>query len=449
MCGHVGVVANKITADHRDIFTQLLYHDQVRGPHATGALAVTKDNKASVMKRALEAADFIRMKNFADLRFRADKVLAGHNRYATIGGADNEDAAHPFTYNGVTLFHNGTLSNHRGDMVGASKNYYDHESDSDVLAEAIAVHGAVPVLESVIGSYAIVWFDASEGTLNFARNDERPFWFADVGDATFWCSEEMLLRWVIKRHKTVKLKDTVALPVGEIMSLDLGTMDTEKIKFTPRERPPAPKPHARATTHPREGKEVLIWDEKSGGWRTQLEIEQSSQLSAEEMARNIWGTAQGQAYTQDDYPEPMGKLGQVVKVYPYDRYKDSHGMHMYVGWLPDLEDRSEARIWVKPSLRPDMEVVCDDNNFEMAVFATIDRIDTSSVTGDIHYYVRVDSADQIRDECPLTKGKCCGVCRYPFYVGEEEEIEYHEARGEWFHTGCLDWFNANGDNEDD
>src|SRR4051812_47418108 len=110
MCGLVGV-AGDCTLNMKDVFTQLLLVDVVRGHHSTGAALVKRyENQKILMEKApIASPDFVRTKEYGDLiNTVGAQVLIGHNRYATIGEKTASNA-HPFAFDGLVGAHNGTL----------------------------------------------------------------------------------------------------------------------------------------------------------------------------------------------------------------------------------------------------------------------------------------------------------------------------------------------------
>ena len=103
MCGHVGVIGDIWGKDKR-VFELLLKFDTVRGPHSTGIARVDMNNQVQVVKgtgtpwhlaKAKQAEYYNDTARDADEVKGNFKVLMGHNRWATVG-AVNEDNAHPF-----------------------------------------------------------------------------------------------------------------------------------------------------------------------------------------------------------------------------------------------------------------------------------------------------------------------------------------------------------------
>src|ERR1700761_5954399 len=109
MCGLVGAAGN-ITPVVKDTFTELLLIDVVRGQHSTGVASVKRNNNSITLHKApIPSPIFIGTQEYADwLALSANKVLLGHNRYATVGDKTVANS-HPFQFPELVGAHNGTL----------------------------------------------------------------------------------------------------------------------------------------------------------------------------------------------------------------------------------------------------------------------------------------------------------------------------------------------------
>jgi glucosamine 6-phosphate synthetase-like amidotransferase/phosphosugar isomerase protein len=109
MCGLVGI-AGKLTVKDEATMKRLFLLDFFRGPDSTGLAAVRGDGNIHVSKLASHPIDL-----FDSARFKTalsgynSKIFLGHNRYATKGKV-NANNAHPYHYGDIVGAHNGTLS---------------------------------------------------------------------------------------------------------------------------------------------------------------------------------------------------------------------------------------------------------------------------------------------------------------------------------------------------
>ena len=210
MCGIVGIATTEFQQyidPIPSLFSQLLFADTFRGKDSTGIFAWhDKMNEPEIFKKALAAPDFLQLKQTQNLLFgnKYDdwQVLVGHNRAATAGRVIHQNA-HPFSFGNITMVHNGTISNHRSLPKGN-----DFDVDSEAIAYALSVEDPKSVISSLRGAFVLVWFDKSDGSFNFVRNDERPFSIAKIkdDDTLVFASEAMMLRWVAGRN-SYELKD--------------------------------------------------------------------------------------------------------------------------------------------------------------------------------------------------------------------------------------------------
>lgn len=234
MCGLVGMASNNLIHGDKKVFATLLYLDQLRGKHSTGVCGVNKKGEVAVYKRALEASDYLQLSGCDKVLTHSDRLLLGHNRYATVGAKDDNNA-HPFTHGEITLAHNGTLTNKPDVIKGESKKYFP--TDSESIAYAFSVEYYQDVLERLEGAYALTWYDKQDNTINFARNEERELYIGYIGTDIVWASEKEMLELAASHHKKT-LKDVELLPVGEhrmfeINKLEEGYVATE---FTPKKK---------------------------------------------------------------------------------------------------------------------------------------------------------------------------------------------------------------------
>lgn len=197
MCGNVGV-AGRINAAEEKAFKDLLIVDAIRGKDSTGAAIVhNSNNTVSIHKELGPPYILFANKKFNEKFKGLHKVLIGHNRFATQGQVAKENA-HPFQHQHIIGTHNGTIHNTR---LLPDNLLFD--VDSDNIIYSIAEKGIEATTPLLIGSYALVWFDRKQQTINFLRNDQRTLFYcwANNGKTLFWASELQMLYLVLERHK--------------------------------------------------------------------------------------------------------------------------------------------------------------------------------------------------------------------------------------------------------
>lgn len=178
MCGIVGYIS---TSEHihekakRHFMRYALALDTLRGDDSTGIMTVRNKFTVDTLKTLLPGDTFVQTKEYHQ-KMKIGWASVGHNRAATKGSVTLENA-HPFTFGPVTLVHNGTLF-----KAGADLDTYDKSLavDSMQIANALSQSATdkVPeVLKEIDGSFALVWFDKRDESVNMARNTDRPLHF--------------------------------------------------------------------------------------------------------------------------------------------------------------------------------------------------------------------------------------------------------------------------------
>jgi len=196
MCGIVGV-AGKIGKQEEDIFRDLLVVDALRGTDSTGIAVVNSQFDVKIAKQVGNPYELFDTKSYDKAFMGLNRVLIGHNRYST-SGASNRANAHPFQFNHITGVHNGTLKNKYALLNGNS-----FAVDSQALYNHIAEEGLKSAITKADGAWALVWWDSTDNTVNFLRNQERPLWMlrSKDGDTLFWASELWMLEGVLNRRQ--------------------------------------------------------------------------------------------------------------------------------------------------------------------------------------------------------------------------------------------------------
>lgn len=221
MCGLVGLInknSNGFTKEQQAIFSDLLFIDYVRGPDSTGAVLIDNNGNVKGAKEASDSITFLRSKAYDELMtgaWRNGSAMIGHNRKATRGNVNDENA-HPFVVdNNIVLVHNGTL-------WGDHKKHAEVEVDSHAIAHVIHEKGNVEeALNSIDGAYALMWYNVAEGKLNIIRNSQRPLWWMELHSAWVWSSEKAMLDFVISRHTLRPKEGPTELPENTLQEYTL------------------------------------------------------------------------------------------------------------------------------------------------------------------------------------------------------------------------------------
>lgn len=209
MCGLVGLVSTEGSNKaykRKELFTQLLFVDTLRGRNGTGVAAIAPSKEKGVnwdlylFKKALPGPDFIQLDMYYSMMDTVGDavVVMGHNRAKTHGDATDKNA-HPFYYGDIVLAHNGTLTG----KGGLDEYNLSLRNDSANIAFNLDKMGEDKALAGLDGSFALTWFNLKDGTFNFARNEDRPLYYAKVkGENTMmYASEPAMLRAIALRNE--------------------------------------------------------------------------------------------------------------------------------------------------------------------------------------------------------------------------------------------------------
>lgn len=209
MCGLVGVVSksqNGFTQRQKDIFSTLLFIDTLRGDDSTGAFTVKNNGDLLMAKNVGAALPFMKTPEYDKLlstAFSTGAAMVGHNRKATRG-IINDENAHPFVVDDrIVLVHNGTL-------YGDHKQHADVEVDSHAIAHLLAKHDVASTINKINGAFALIWYDFHEATLNFLRNSQRPLFWVETPQEWIWSSEDSMLYFIRDRYD-LKFNDSPAM----------------------------------------------------------------------------------------------------------------------------------------------------------------------------------------------------------------------------------------------
>lgn len=207
MCGLVGITGapgKKLV----NVFSDLIQIDVIRGPHSTGILMVPENNNwlmqkevgvpQNLMRTEFWHKDIDSFKGYSDI-----KCLMGHNRWATRGKI-NSDNAHPFVHGNVVLAHNGTIHNtyELKDWNDPEDRKLDFDTDSELVAFKMDQRGVDWTWKHIDGAAALSWWDDKTNSMNFIRNDKRPFHFAytEGRKHVIWASEAWMIRGAAARN---------------------------------------------------------------------------------------------------------------------------------------------------------------------------------------------------------------------------------------------------------
>lgn len=230
MCGLVGVFGDNLQRKDAVALRHLLLFDATRGEHSTGVGVITKKNSVELYKELGDPYKFFEKypKTFPKgiLETVGVKAAIGHNRYATQGAIIAENA-HPFLMGSVIGAHNGTVWQY---SLNKFDGYKEFNIDSQIIYKHLSTHSIQDVWKEADGAMALTWWDQEKDTMNFARNKERPLYYAiskDL-DKIYWASEDWML-WISLLKANIEIEGkirTVSIDTHYSFSLD----DKKKIE---------------------------------------------------------------------------------------------------------------------------------------------------------------------------------------------------------------------------
>lgn len=178
MCGIVGYISldeAKYIKEKEHFMHYALMLDTLRGMDSTGLIEVAEPFKVGTKHSILPGDQFVHTHRYTKNNGPA-WCKVGHNRAATKGSVSLANA-HPFNFGDVTLVHNGTLA-----QGGRSIGTFNPKLEVDSMQIALALSKSPPedaakVLGTIDGSFALVWADERDNSINMARNMDRPIHF--------------------------------------------------------------------------------------------------------------------------------------------------------------------------------------------------------------------------------------------------------------------------------
>lgn len=239
MCGIFGVIVRNKTGlwtDEENFIQNLLVVGAVRGDHGTGTFWVPHKNPMSLNYLKVAGNPYNLVKDEAWGNYWKDakssaQAFVGHHRYATRG-KHTTDNAHPFIHKHITMVHNGTI--HWG--LSKYEKYPNVEVDSHALTIAMAEEG-LQVLSDMSGAYACVWHNSEDGTINIAKNDQRPLSMVKMENGNFFfASEGPMLAWTLQRVAPTKKWTQIKLENGQHYKFKLENLGEPGVSPLPEKK---------------------------------------------------------------------------------------------------------------------------------------------------------------------------------------------------------------------
>jgi hypothetical protein len=200
------------------MFSDMLCAGVKRGPHSTG-IALASRKKLFTAKDTVLPWDLLSRREVGDAAKGGQfPVMMGHNRWATVGKINKENA-HPFEHGDIVLTHNGTVHNvwEWGDSV-------KYDTDSEAMAAEISNEGIEKVYPQMDGAVTAVWYNKTTGRLNIVTNGQRPFNFreSEDGKSMYYASEDWQIEMAADARGVKLEKTTWTLPDDSLFEFWIG-----------------------------------------------------------------------------------------------------------------------------------------------------------------------------------------------------------------------------------
>jgi predicted glutamine amidotransferase len=204
MCGLNGAFG-EIGLKERNALNLLSMFSQVRGRHSTGMGLVYKNRQRqpTIIKAVGGQESLVKaeLKHFIGATWtlldNSLRCVIGHNRHATVGGINKENA-HPFRFGDIIGCHNGTIPLYSLSHLDEHKHSL---TDSQILIAELGSGTAIKeVVEFAQGAWAVVWYDYKKHTLHMVRNKQRTLYVSmSLNKKTIlWASEAWMLRQALE-----------------------------------------------------------------------------------------------------------------------------------------------------------------------------------------------------------------------------------------------------------
>jgi Glutamine amidotransferase domain len=255
MCGIVSIICKNsygFSSTDLDVFETLLLVDTLRGNDSTGVFLVDNNGNVDIAKSTDCGATFLKSNEWSDIRKKALRcgfALVGHNRKATRGTITDENA-HPFwVEDKLVLVHNGS-------MWGSHKHLADTEVDSHAIAHVLANEpDTEKALQTINAAYALIWYDIQGKKLNVIRNKERPLHHVATTNTWIMASEDSMLDFATKRHRSTIVAKGIYLQPEFLMST--WALVEKKVELSHKELDCTFRGEYKTTTH--YGQYVCAW----------------------------------------------------------------------------------------------------------------------------------------------------------------------------------------------
>ena len=174
MCGIGGFYRGSVGETPTTFINNLWCSLEDRGTHAAGVVIGWADSDRPISQKAAnKASDCLEMLSKA--KGQNTEYVLLHTRFTTQGSTKNNGNNHPVIGHGITLTHNGVLSN---DAHIFNKLKIDplYDVDTEAINAALSVKSPKWMIENIQGSMSIAWVetDKSPDEVHLLTNGRNP-----------------------------------------------------------------------------------------------------------------------------------------------------------------------------------------------------------------------------------------------------------------------------------
>ena len=175
MCGIGGFYKGSVGGETPiDLINDLWVSLENRGTHAAGVCIGWGGSDRPIVKKAAKTASKC-SKMLKLAKGKNTQYVLLHTRYTTQGSTSNNGNNHPVVGHGITLTHNGVLSNdtHILNKLGVKPL---HDVDTEAINAALSLKSPKWMIENIKGSMSIAWVDSNESpnAVHLLTNGRNP-----------------------------------------------------------------------------------------------------------------------------------------------------------------------------------------------------------------------------------------------------------------------------------
>lgn len=238
MCGIFGWVNfnNKSLSKNKSVFLKLNKLSTRRGKDASGVWTWNERETNSLVLPVSghKLVKTIEFRKGISPSFKEAKIILGHNRLATNGGADDLKNNQPIVINDLVLAHNGIVVN--SDYLANLFNTKKHESDSMVLAEILlklkkenkSLKKSIQYLSrNILGTLNLILVEKMNDNCKVVlASNNGSLYLGKTKSRLFFASERYFLKELEKTNKE-KIK-IIQLKANEGFEIDFKKKSCEK-----------------------------------------------------------------------------------------------------------------------------------------------------------------------------------------------------------------------------